>query len=319
MYTTGQAMDAEKSIEGLIRIAYDKLKASDAASALAALEEALQINYEHPEVKYALKCIHWWLEHTKQIDEMEDPCARAGYILSQWNHYYAFLDVLAGSYDSCQYAIRQFVFSTALHYYQGFLGDGENQHDPNLLLQIGRCYKGVGNYEEALNYLEQAARFMRDDAETLAVLADVYALLSETKLAKALFREAFFQAPQEVDIRSLESGMIILLAEQVRKKGYTGLELSEWLPVYGSLLGVFTVKRELKQTELGRLKQSIFSLENEILGDGARNPLLKPRLINRYFWLLDHYENIQEDPEKIKETLSKIKNIDPAIYEQYIR
>jgi tetratricopeptide (TPR) repeat protein len=312
-------MDAEKSVEGLIQTAYENLKASDAASALAVLEEALKIDYDHPEVKYGLKCLHWWLEHTKRIDELEDPCDKAGYILSQWKLYYGFLDLLAGSYDSCQYAIRRFVFSTALHYFQGLLGERENQHDPDLLLQVGRCYKGVGSYEEALKYLEQAARFKRDDAETTAELADIYALLSESDAAKALFREAYFQDPQKIDLRSLESELIILLADRVRKMGYSGPELSEWMPVYGSLFGVFSVKRELKQAELGRLKQSIFSLENEIRGGGDQSVLLKPRLINRYFWLVDHYENIREDPGVIEETLLKIKIVDPAIFERYIK
>jgi tetratricopeptide (TPR) repeat protein len=319
MHTTDQVMDAEKSVEGLIRIAYDKLKVSDAASALAALEEALQIDYDHPEVKYGLKCLHWWLEHTKRIDELEDPCDKAGYILSQWKIYYSFLDLLAEVYDSCQYAIRRFVFSTTLHYFEGLLGDKENQHDPALLFQVGRCYKGVGSYEDALNYLEQAVRFRREDGETIAELADVYALLSEVKAAKALFREAFFLDPQKIELRSLESELILRLVDRVREMGYTGPELSEWLPVYGNLFGVFSIKRELKQAELGRLRQSIFSLENEIRGGGDQSALLKPRLINRYFWLVDHYENIRENPRFIEEVLLKIKIVDPAIYERYIR
>jgi tetratricopeptide (TPR) repeat protein len=317
MYETDQAMDAEKSVEGLIQIAYDKLKASDIASALEALEEALRIDYDHGEVKYALKCLNWWLEHTKRIEEFPDPYEKAGFILSQWKPYYGFLDRFTGVYESCQYAIRHFVFSTALGFFQDLLGDGANQHDPGLLLQVGRCYKGVGDYDEALKFLEQAARFKREDSETIAELADVNALLAENRAAKALFREAFFLDPQKIDLRSMESELILRLRDRVKEAGYSGAELAEWIPIYGCLLGVFSVKRELKPVELGRLRQSIFSLENEIRGD--QNPLLKPRLINRYFWLVDHYENTREDPGIIEETMLKIKIIDPAIYERYIR
>jgi tetratricopeptide (TPR) repeat protein len=309
----------EKTVEGLIQIAYDKLKASDLASALAALEEALQVDYDHPEVKYGLKCLHWWMEHTKRIDELQDPFDKGGYILSQWKLYYGFLDLFPEVYDSCQYAIRRFVFSTALGFFEGLLGDGANQHDPALLLQVGRCYKGVGNYDEALKYLEQTARFMREDSEAIAELADVYALLSESRSAKALFREAFFLDPQKIDLRAMDSELILRLRDRVRELGFSGPELSEWIPVYGRLLGVFSVKRELKQVELGRLKQSIFSLENEIRGGGDQIALLRPRLINRYFWLVDHFENVREDPGLIEETMLKIKIIDPAVYERYIR
>jgi hypothetical protein len=34
--------------------------------------------------------------------------------------------------------------------------------------------------------------------------------------------------------------------------------------------------------------------------------------------LIDHYENVQEDPQLIAETLLKIKLLDAAIYERYM-
>jgi hypothetical protein len=119
----------------------------------------------------------------------------------------------------------------------------------------------------------------------------------------------------------MESEMIIRLRDKVKEMGYSGPLLAEWLPVYGCLFGVFSVKRELKQVELGRLKQSIFSRENEIRsGGGAEGAsLLKPRLINRYFWLIDHYENTREDPALMEEIMLKIKLADPAVYERYTK
>ncbi|MFP3043460.1 tetratricopeptide repeat protein [Treponema primitia] len=326
-----QAMSEEQPIQRLIQKAYENLKTSDAASAIMALEEALRIDYENPEVVYALKCIQWWLDRIKGAEggvqgsthlKQSDTYARGEFILSQWDAFYGFLDRIgegdSSEYDPCHYAIKRFVFSTALQSFEDILGDGINQHDPELLLRVGRCYKGVGNYEEALKYLEQAVRFKREDGEALSQLADVNALMEETRSAKALFREAFFMDAQKVDIRSMESEMILRLRDRVKAQGYTGRELLEWIPIYGCLYGIFSVKRELKQVELGRLKQSIFTLENAIRGKPEDLDLLIPRLINRYFWLIDHYENVQEDPALIAETLLKIKIYDPAIYERYI-
>jgi hypothetical protein len=90
------------------------------------------------------------------------------------------------------------------------------------------------------------------------------------------------------------------------------------MPIYGCLYGIFSIKRELKQVELGRLKQSIFTLEFELRGKQEDRGLLIPRLINRYFWLIDHYEKVQEDPQLIAETLLKIKLLDPSVYERYM-
>jgi len=108
------------------------------------------------------------------------------------------------------------------------------------------------------------------------------------------------------------------LYQRVKGLGYESPALEEWIPVYGVLFGVFSVKRELRAIELGKLKQSIFSLENEIRIKAAEASVLIPRLINRYFWLIDHYVNVGEDTSKIDETLLKIKILDPQIYERYI-
>jgi tetratricopeptide (TPR) repeat protein len=313
-------MDTEQPAVRLIQKAYDKLKASDAAGAVELLEEALKTDFDNEELKYALKCVHWWIENTKRLEEFQNPYEKGGFILSRLKQYYIFLDRFDEVYDHCQYAVRRYVFSSALRCFEDLLGDSVNQHDPGLLLLVGRCYKGVGNYIEALKYLEQAVRFKREDSETLAELADVNALLGEDRIAKILFREAFFLDPGKIDLRSMESELVLRLRDRLAaERGYGGVELCEWMPVWGRLWGLFSVKRELKQVEVGRLKQSIFSLEAERQNNPGGDSLLKPRLLNRYFWLVDHYENTREDPVLIEEILLKIKITDPEIYERYIR
>jgi tetratricopeptide (TPR) repeat protein len=324
-------MGEELSVQRLIQKAYENLKTSDVHSAKTALEEALRVDLENAEVLHALKCIKWWLDRMEEAEDIaqgaarhkqSDAYAKGKYILSQWDAFYGFLDRIGGGenaeYDPCHYAVKRFVLSATLRSFQDILGDGVNQHDPELLSQVGRCYKGVGNYEEALKYLQQAVRFKREDGDVLSQLADVHALMDETRNAKALFREAFFVDAQKVDIRSMESEMILRLRDQVQALGYTGRELLEWIPIYGRLYGIFSVKRELKQVELGRLKQSIFTMEFALRSKPEDLSLLVPRLINRYFWLMDHYENVQEDPQLLSDTLLKIKLLDAALYERYL-
>jgi len=328
-------MDTEKQVVRLIHKAYDKLRAFDAEneadiqgievlkSAAALLEEALAIDFEKKEIKHALKSVEWWIVRISRIEEMHNPYEKGEFILSRLRQYYSFLDTHSDDYDYddlCQYVVRRFVFSSALRCFRDLLGEGVNQHDPGLLLLVGRCYKGVGIYDEAFRYIEQAARFRRDDSETLAELADVNALLGETEKAKALFREAFFLGPEKVDLRMMESEMILRLRDKLaQEKGYQENELREWIPVYGKLWGVFSVIRELKPIEFGRLKQSIFTMETECRGNPARASALKPRLINRYLWLLDYYEINKEDPYLREEVLLKIKLTDPGIYDWYDR
>ena len=301
----------------LLKSAYERLKALEAVAAVELLEEALGFDFENDEIKHALKCVSWWLENIRRIEDIKDPFEKGGFVLSLLKQYHVFLGQMDKVFDQCQYAVRFFVYSTALYFFEGLLGSGSNQHDPGLLLLVGRCYKGLGIYDEALNYLEQAVRFKREDAETLAEVADINALLAETKAAKALFREAFFLDPSKIDVRSLESALILQLRDKISSMGISEEMLCEWIPVYGYLWGVFSVKRELKQMEVGRLKHSIFSLEAECEANPSRKEVLKPRLLNRYFWLVDHYENSREDHVLIEETLLKIKVTDPDIYKMY--
>ncbi|MCL2601684.1 MAG: hypothetical protein FWD91_02600, partial [Treponema sp.] len=274
------------------------------------------------------------------LSSLGDSCRQGEFILSRWKPYYAFLERIQGNLtsgetatsqnapvshdaplsqeaaDSCQLAIKRFVFSRALDCFVRLAEDTASQKDPVLLFQIGRCCKGAGNWGEALKYLELAGQLRREDSAILSELADVNALLGDDRAAKALFREAFFLEPQDVNLAGLESEVILQLANGVRKLGHSGGELAEWIPVWGCIWGIFSVKRELKPVELGRLKQSIFALENEYRSKSASQPLVKPRLLNRYFWLIDHYDH-SKDVSGLDETVLKIQVIDPAIYEQY--
>ncbi|AEF82179.1 tetratricopeptide repeat protein [Leadbettera azotonutricia] len=311
-------MSGETTIEGLLQKAYNSLKDAGADTALRFLQEALKEDYEHQEVLFALKCLTWWLDKLKRLEDFRSPYEKGGYILAQWKIFQVFQERISeaagSSFDSCQFAVRHYVFSLALSSFGEALG--ESQQDPEVMLQVGRCYKGVGNYEEAVKYLELAARAKREDSGALAEMADTKALLGDSRAAKVLFREAFFLNPQGIDLQSMESEMILRLKEKTAELGYGGQELAEWIPVYGCLWGVFSIKRELKPVELGGLKQSILTLENDLRGSSDAG-ILKPRLINRYFRLIDHYENVRDNSEAVEETMLKIKFIDPAIYEQY--
>ena len=59
-------------------------------------------------------------------------------------------------------------------------------------------------------------------------------------------------------------------------------------------------------------------MEAERRSNPGKRDILNPRLINRYFWLIDYYLNKREDPELIEEVKLKIKITDLEIYNRYI-
>jgi tetratricopeptide (TPR) repeat protein len=276
------------------------------------------VDFECPEVLWSLKCANFWADRLSRLDSMPNPFERGEYVIAQWKAFACFASKLEGEFEPALFAFRRFAFSLALSHYSALPPEEKESHEAELALRIGICLKGVGDYDGALRSLEAAARERKDDAEVLAQLADAYALQGDERSSKALFREAFFVGPQRVDVDLLESGMIRRLAAKVAAMGYKAGEIAEWIPVYGALLGVFSIKRELKAVEVGKLRQSIYQIENESKDGGNDRAVLAPRLINRYFWLIDHYIAAKEERSRIDEVLLKVRLLDQSIYKQYI-
>jgi tetratricopeptide (TPR) repeat protein len=310
-------MAEQESVTELLSTAYEKLRSVDLRAATDCLERALAVDFESAEVLWSLKCANFWEERMGRFESLHNPFERGEYAVSQWKSFASFASKLDGDFERGFFAYKSFVFSLALSQYRSLPAEEQESHEADLALRVGVCLKGTGDYIGALRSLETAARERREDAEVLAELADVYALQGDERSSKALFREAFFIAPQRIAVELLESGMIRRLAAKVASLGYKGEELTEWIPVYGALLGVFSVKRELKAVEVGKLRQSVYQLENEAKESGADRALLVPRLINRYFWLIDHYIAAKEDKARIEEILLKVRLLDQSIYKQY--
>ncbi len=312
------SMADQESVYVLLSNAYESLRAVDLAGASELLERALAIDFEHTEVLWSLKCVNFWAERLARLEATPNPYERGEYAIAQWKSFSSFSSKLSGDFERARYAFKRFAFSLALNQYRALPPEEKESHEAELALRIGRCHKGAGDYDAALAQLEAAARERKEDAEVLAELADAYALGGEIRASKALFREAFYLSAQKIDLELLECEMIRRLMESVSNLGYAGSELAEWIPVYGAVLGVFTVKRELKAVEVGKLRQCIYQLENETREGGEERALLVPRLINRYFWLIDHCIAAKDERAKIDEILLKVRLLDPSIYKQYI-
>jgi len=310
-------MVEKESVTALLSNAYESLRCVDLRGATASLEKALDLDFEAPEVLWSLKCANFWSERLARLEALPSPFEKGEYILQQWKSFSSFSSKLGGDFEPALFAFKRFAFSMALAQYRSLPPEEAASYEADLALRIGVCLKGTGDYVGAQRSLEASAREKREDAAPLSQLADAYALQGDERSAKALFREAFFIAPQRVDLELLECGMIRALVARVAALGYRGSELAEWIPVYGAVTGVFNVKRELKAMEVGKLRQSIYQLENESKEGGEDRSVLVPRLINRYFWIIDHYIAVGEDRARIEEVLLKVRLLDQSIYKQY--
>jgi tetratricopeptide (TPR) repeat protein len=316
--TEGMSITRGDTVTQMLDAVYLSLREGAFAEAVDGLEKILELDVEHPGASSALKCAGFWKERLEKAETPRDGFEKGEQLLAHWRLFQAFAERLSDVPERCLFALKQFVFSAALASYLAAAPElDQGGGDPDILLQCGRCCKGIGNYERAIDNLERANEGKRDDPRILAELADCYSLVNETRAGRVFFREAFFLDPQAVDLAGMESPLILRLAGKLREMGYSGPPLAEWIPVFGTIWGVFSVKRQLKPLELGRLKQAIYQLEKECAEGGPGRETLVPRLINRYFWLIDHYMGAGEPRERIEEVLAKIRDLDPRVYAHY--
>ncbi|MBP5174416.1 MAG: hypothetical protein ILP07_00695 [Treponema sp.] len=285
------------------------------------LRDAMSADLENAEFRTAISFCSYWTDVFQDI-EVLSPFDGGECLLDKWKKFDAwsvgFPNVNAGIYYGC----KKGTFTKAMQKYSEAEPSSPSQaEDQKLIAEIrrktGLCHKRLGEYEEALQCLMEANSLNPGQADIVAEFADCYDLCGEKKLSKILFREAFYIDPQKVDLGNLDSPLIQGLIKQVQQEGYEGHILQEWIPVYGILLGVFNVKRNLRAMELGRLRQDIFNKENELKDPSNNSKTITPRLMNLYLWLMDYYRLSNESTSRINELLFKIRLLDPEIYKEY--
>ena len=296
--------------------AYALIGEGNLREAQAMLEDALAKDLDNHDLVFAASCCSFWKDTVERLPDL-DSFEQGESLINHWKRFKQRVEREENPLEQTVYTFRKIVFSTALEQYGKNLDKADNLFRSEICRKIGFCYKQLGDFETALGYLQEAYSTIEGRADIIAEMADCYDLCGEDKPAKLLFREAFFLDPQKVDLAFLESPLIGKLTALVAEKGLSGEELQEWIPVYGTIFGVFNVKRKLKSQEIGRLKQDIYAKENEMKDPNNNLALIKPRLLNMYFWLVDYCELAQENNAKIQEALLKIKILDKNIYMLY--
>ncbi len=300
-----------------LALAYESLKNADLQSAEPFLENALKADFEHPEVLYAMKCMQFWKEQLRKMPEEKSLLDRGDFLCSSWKKFLQFLSHLGDSFETARYAFKRCIFGLALDQYLALPDEEKDALGASLDLRLGRARKATGDIETALIHLERAVQANRSDSRMLAELADAYAMAGEARMSKALFREAFFIDARAIEIEFLESEFILKIIEKIRELGYPENDIPEWIPVYSEIWGVFNVKRELSFAEYNRIAAGVRQLEIELRENPPKRATLVPRLLNRYFWMIDSLR-VNGDENGLHSVLLKIKILDQSIYALYV-
>jgi len=310
--------DTVPSIDDALESTLEAFRSGDFGRAEVVAEAALALDFEHPGILSALKCAVFWKDRMARASASPAPEASGDFLQKEWlgfvNRFRVHLDE---PFDIGVGAIRGAVLDQVAGLYLEQIGFEDDARRPELLVKAAKAYKGNGSFDRALECLDQVLQVSPDDSGALAEMADCFEAVGETQKSRLFFREAFYLNAQAVDVEHLSSALVKEVADQLASEGLTGPEWKEWIPVHAVIKGAFNAKRDLKPLELGQLKQSINVLKSELHDNTDQRAVVLPKLINRYFWLIDHYFSVKEDRSKIEDILLNIKLLDERIYELY--
>ena len=297
-------MDFQTDAE--LKVALGFLQQGNPLEAQKIISSLFEHDLESGELIYTNKCCIFWIDSIKRLKSIDDFFERSENILLEWKNFQDYISRESTPYEPALFAVQQGFFKNALEEYKKMLEEKDPLQKAEIYKNTGICYKKLGDFENARAFLTEANNIYPNLSSVLAELADCYSLCGEDKFGKVLYREAFFADPDSIDLDFLDSELIKCLIEKTKSKGYSGKALQYWIPVYGVLGGVFTIKRELTSQEVARLKKDIYAMENEIKDPSCNSEILVPRMLNCYFWIMDHYDLANENQAKNNEVLLSI-------------
>ena len=327
---------SNQSTEITLAQAYNLMEEGNLAQARPILYDAIEFDLDNKELHFAYWCCNFWIPHL-DTESLLSNLDKGNRILARWIEFSETLEeedknkaspskIRPQSHPRAVYATKHGVFSLALASFKAVestLIDDQTvtiAQKSDVLSKIGICYKELGEYDSALEYLKIKANALSPNSAAIyAEMADCFALSGEEKQAKLFFREAFFLDAQKIELAFLESQLIRAVIEQAKTKGGAKGALLEWIPVYGELTHVFNIKHEFRLQEVGKLQQDIYARENELKDPSNSPQILVPKLINMYFRLIDHYERSTDASaaQKSQECQLQIRSHDEDIYNIY--
>lgn len=309
----------ENSTEKGLKEALIYLESGNPSKARQILSQLFTADNNNQKVYYATLCCTFWEGILSGLSLIEDPLERGDTLLTEWKNFIVYIQLKTPEYKPAFESTKQGVFTLALQSFRKALEDINIEDKSGIYQKTGLCFKKTGDFENACRCLTQANNIHGGQASVLAELADCWSLCGDDRTAKVLFREAFYIAPDKIEMDHLDSQLIKALIKKTEETGCSPRSLAWWVPVYGVIWGVFTVRRTLSSQEVGHLKQAVYALENEYKNPKCDAEILMPRLLNSYFRLIEYYVMTGNSESQINEILLKMKVLNKPIYELYVK
>ncbi len=285
--------------------------------AIELFENIAKENPNYPGILDGIKASKFWVSRKNKLKKYNKSYDRGKLLLKEWKDFEKYMSKNSIKHGRATASIQKYIFNDIIESFSIAYNEGVIP-DTDILIQIGDCFKKLGNYEKAIDIYEYARTFNPEDPSLLAKLADCYFSIDETSKAKVLFREAFFIDPGQIELSYIESPFIHMLYKKTLELISNSELAIFWLPIIAELKNAFNVKREPKKGELEKLRKEIAQLEEDFKTNKKRRKYIEPRLLNHYFWLIDTLKILGGSKKEIEKALQRINEINSEVFAKYL-
>lgn len=293
------------------------IQKGDFKQTLEIMEEIFNMNPHFTHAVDTIKAVKFWQSRWSQVFQVREGSERARYLLNEWEAFQNFAETNKIGQGLLMIHVKNLIFKKII---RNLILTYQQSEVPNLeiLVQIGEIFLSIDEIQKSIETFEYARLFRKRDSYLLSLLAEAYYRNNNIKLSKLLFREAFLYNPEKIALSKLTADFLHTIIGYIQQNfNMPGPVLVQWIPVYGVLLNYLNCKRELTAEETAKLKEEAGELEKQYHAKHFTDDDTVPRLINRYFWLLDYYVLQNSNEEYIKIYLDKLKEVDPKIHKEY--
>ncbi len=288
----------------------DLLRYGKFEEALNSFNLILKLNYSSSIAESGIKYCKYWMPRINKIIQINDNYEKGKTLFKEWKKFETFANSIKNVQKKAITNIMFFILNTALDAFKKDLRENRIS-DFETIFIIALSYKKIGDFKNSIKYFEESLNLQNDNSNIIAQLADCYALIDQEKKAKLLFREAFFLDPSSIELDLLDSNIITYIITKILESNISKKEMNYWIPIYGRILGIFNIYRELVPYEIMKIKKEILYLENNYKNQIESDNCLKTKLLNCYFWLYDNTKNRNNELISIEK---KIKDISEEVY-----
>jgi tetratricopeptide (TPR) repeat protein len=286
-------------------------------------DRLMNINPDYPGLAESYRTAKFWSNREKEINTIGEGKKCADFLMKEWKVFEDYAsDKDMKSSSAYKSAMRYIFFKASEQYKIAFKFNEEADSNFDLLINLGECFLRLKEYKYAIETLEYAMSSYKSDAKLLFILGESYFHIDDIPKCLLYMREAFQVDPSQIDITLIEAKPILEIIEAVKNSGRNIKDIREWIPVFGYLTDVFYVRRNLSKHQVESLRREVFNLEKSLSilsSDDIDATNIIPRLLNKYLWLFDYYENQNVNTENSSEIKNRLISLDKDLFYEFFQ